>query len=145
MPYHDARRRVDTGDWVSHGHACIDDQCGVTIVDCDRLQRMTGNEHQATTLKISAFLSSETSGDASAGEPLYAENCAMCHGDDGAGDGPAGAVFDMPDLTDAEHSDDYFFEVIAEGSGEMPGFGDAYKVEEIHDVIAYIRTFPQCT
>lgn len=110
--------------------------------DSDRVAQADGD----STSDQSAD-SSEDRGDASSGEPIYDEDCAMCHGDQGAGDGPAGAAFDMPDFTDtdymAEVSDDYLYQVIDEGNDDMPAFGDAYSDDEIDDLVAYIRTFAQ--
>ena len=89
----------------------------------------------------------EEIGDASAGEVDYADDCAMCHGDTGAGDGPAGAAFDLPDFSDGDYmadvSDDHLYQVIDEGNGNMPGFGNSYSEQQIYDVIAYIRTFAE--
>lgn len=39
-----------------------------------------------------AFSSSAHAADAAKGAPIYAQRCAMCHGDKGAGDGPVAAT-----------------------------------------------------
>lgn len=71
-----------------------------------------------------------------AGEVLYAENCAVCHG--GELEGVTG-----PALADAElgHPDSDFVSTITEGKGdEMPAFGDQLSSEEIVSVVDYVRT-----
>lgn len=41
---------------------------------------------------LTAFHSSAYAADAAKGAPIYAQRCAMCHGDKGAGDGPVAAT-----------------------------------------------------
>jgi mono/diheme cytochrome c family protein len=79
------------------------------------------------------------------GEALYQVQCAACHGESGAGDGPeaAGAV---PDLTDAiiavERSPQALFETVSAGAGEaMPAFEETLSEDERWAVVDYVRTF----
>ena len=89
----------------------------------------------------------ELRGDASAGQVHYEDQCASCHGDEGAGDGPAGAAFDMPEIADEdfmkEISDEHLYDVIHDGKGHMPGFGEVFSDDEIYDLIAYVRTLAE--
>jgi cytochrome c5 len=85
-----------------------------------------------------------------AGQRVYEETCAMCHGDTGNGDGPAGEALDpapsnlsrlprMPMMS----SDAYLYWTVAEGGvpieSAMPPFGEALTSEQIWSVILYLR------
>lgn len=80
------------------------------------------------------------------GEELYRNYCAVCHGAEGRGDGPAASSFDPPppDLTDAERmqqlTDERMLEVLSSGSGAMSGFGSMLTGEELDAVAKYTRT-----
>jgi copper transport protein len=84
------------------------------------------------------------------GEAVFAQNCALCHGAGGRGDGPSAASLTRPpaDLTTGHaipHSDDdyaYWIDNGIEGT-DMPAFGQELEDEEIRDVIAYIRSLQQ--
>jgi mono/diheme cytochrome c family protein len=72
------------------------------------------------------------------GAEVFSSRCASCHGSDGGGGiGPrlsGGAVVDAyPDIADE-------IEVVAEGKGQMPSFGDRLTSKEIEQVVEYTRT-----
>jgi cytochrome c oxidase cbb3-type subunit III len=79
--------------------------------------------------------------------------CSKCHGTAGKGDGPqADALGTKPrDFTDCTRmkglSDETLFTAIKEGgeavqlSKEMPAWKDGMDDDEIHDLVAYVRTF----
>ena len=83
----------------------------------------------------------------------YTAYCAKCHGATGRGDGPsAGSLATKPqDYTDCaamqKISDDTMFKVIKGGGaaaglpGDMPSWSDGLSDPEIHDLVAYLRTF----
>lgn len=80
------------------------------------------------------------------GAPLFAANCASCHGAAGRGDGPAAAALQPPpaDLTAihaSAHSDDVYQYWIENGipGSAMPGFAEELSPDQIRDVIAYVR------
>ena len=76
------------------------------------------------------------------GRKYYQINCAVCHGDAGAGDGPV-TRFGMPginiitDMTKAR-SDGYIFGMIRNGRGLMPPYN---RIEEMDrwDIVNYVR------
>ena len=71
---------------------------------------------------------------AALGAPLYAQNCAMCHGP--AGRGSAGAVLaENEKLGDAE----YLATTTVHGFGYMPAFGDRLTDNDIAEIGTYIR------
>lgn len=76
-------------------------------------------------------------GEAADGEATYVSSCAGCHGAGGQGglgpqlaDGAVVAAF--PDEADQ-------VEVVAEGRGGMPGFGDRLSPEQVAAVVAFTR------
>ena len=83
----------------------------------------------------------------------YSDSCVDCHGESGKGDGKKSADLKKKpaDYTNcAEMSkltDDYLFNVIKNGgksvnlSKDMADFGKAYDDDEIHALVAYVRTF----
>ncbi len=85
------------------------------------------------------------------GKKIYDNNCAVCHGPAGKGDGPIAGQFDPapavlanPELTGDKHTVAYDnFQVInvgIAGTG-MVGWADLLSEPEIWDVTYYIRTF----
>ncbi|MGK7390943.1 MAG: c-type cytochrome [Candidatus Cyclobacteriaceae bacterium M2_1C_046] len=82
------------------------------------------------------------------GRNLYLENCAVCHGEVGKGDGEAVASLDVKpaDLTRKElmeQGDGALFWKISTGKSPMVTFQGALKDEEIWHVIHYIKALPE--
>ena len=80
------------------------------------------------------------------GARLYAENCALCHGADGRGDGPAAAGLAVrpADLTAPHlfaHTPGDLFWWVSNGRahGVMPGFAAVMSPAERWDVINFVR------
>ena len=81
-----------------------------------------------------------------AGRAAYTGSCGVCHGAKGDGRGAFGPST-YPDATNLlgepakQKSDAQLFWIIKNGLGftAMPGFGDAYKDEDIWAMVAYIR------
>lgn len=80
------------------------------------------------------------------GRQVFLENCVVCHGETGHGDGPgAGALPIAPADLAAPHTEDHtagdMFWWIGNGmpSGAMPGVGDAIADEDKWALITYIR------
>lgn len=77
-------------------------------------------------------------GDPVAGEQVYAEACAGCHGDDAAGGvGPGG--LEGPDLRGIDDTDAELADKILWGWGAMDPMRDVLGVGEVADVIAWLR------
>ncbi|RKZ61447.1 MAG: hypothetical protein DRQ44_11770 [Gammaproteobacteria bacterium] len=88
------------------------------------------------------------SGNPVMGQQIYDDNCAVCHGTDGRGEGTITKVYDMEpaDHTDASSmnlmSNEKIYSIISDGSKGaklMPGWKNILSEKEIGDVISYIR------
>ncbi len=91
-------------------------------------------------------------GNRAAGLEVHRANCAKCHGPAGKGDGPAGKLLKTKpaDWTDKakmnKMSDSDLFNVIKNGGGAvgksklMPAWAGKLSDDQIHDVIAFIRS-----
>ncbi len=81
-----------------------------------------------------------------AGQGLFGDHCARCHGKTGVGDGPDGDAANLPaDLTDPYraplNSDGTLYYKILNGKGkEMPAFKDDMTKDQIWSVVEYIKT-----
>jgi cytochrome c oxidase cbb3-type subunit III len=110
-----------------------------------------------TTLGVCAIvactLGTARATDLAAAKQNYDTFCVKCHGANGKGDGPAAATLSTKprDYTDcarmAKESDDKLFNVIKNGgkanglSGDMQAWSSGFDDDEIHDLVAYVRTF----
>lgn len=67
-------------------------------------------------------------------DATWANQCALCHGAEGHGDGPQGPMFRAPDLTRADWqasvTDDAIAQTITTGRGRMPKFDLPPEVTE---------------
>ncbi len=91
--------------------------------------------------------------DMAAAKTNYDTFCVKCHGAGGKGDGAAAATLATKprNYTDcaamAKESDDKLFNVIKNGgkanglSGDMQAWNTGFDDNEIHDLVAYVRTF----
>ena len=106
----------------------------------------------ANTLDAPSDQSAVVEADAKAGEAAYQIQCASCHGETGAGDGPvAQALIPQPARHDDGAymnplTDDYLFKVIKFGGASvgktplMAPWGGSLSDQQIRNVIAFIRT-----
>ena len=87
--------------------------------------------------------------DPARGAPLYAQNCAVCHGATGAGDGPAGVGLEPPpaNLQDRARQDRLSLYAIYSTLGQgiegtdMPSFADQLDERQRWDLATYIAGF----
>ena len=90
--------------------------------------------------------------DAAAGQEIYAQYCALCHGPEGKGDGSLSANLDPKprNHTDGAYmnalSDAQLLKVIGSGGAAadlspiMPAWKDILSAQQIQDVVAFVRT-----
>ncbi|MDF5773269.1 cytochrome c/FTR1 family iron permease [Pseudomonas syringae] len=87
--------------------------------------------------------------DPARGAPLYAQHCSVCHGDSGAGDGPAGIGLEPPpsNLRDTARLDRLSLYDLYNATGlgiagtDMPAFADQLDDRQRWDVATYIASF----
>jgi mono/diheme cytochrome c family protein len=83
------------------------------------------------------------------GAAIYAERCAPCHGDGGAGDGPAAAALEPRPRNFREASfwtartDDQLRQIVRDGKPGtmMSPFKDVLSTPEIDAVVGYVHGF----
>ena len=77
------------------------------------------------------------------GADTYKVKCAMCHGDDGTANTPAGKLFKAASFSDptiVKIRDADRIAIVKKGKDKMPPFGDKLTDDQIKAVLAYIRT-----
>jgi mono/diheme cytochrome c family protein len=80
------------------------------------------------------------------GKAIYLARCALCHGPEGKGDGPAAAGLNPKprNHTDASYmktrTDAQLLDVIHNGKGAMPAWGKILNEAEMQAVLKYVRT-----
>jgi mono/diheme cytochrome c family protein len=80
------------------------------------------------------------------GVDTYRTNCAMCHGETGNADTPAGKsfgapAFDSPEIVKKSDADLLVF--IKKGTNKMPSWDGVLTNDQIKHVIVYIRTLQE--
>ena len=81
----------------------------------------------------------------SAASATYRTKCAICHGPDGAGS-EVGKSMKVPDLRSPavqKLPDAQLAQVIADGKGGMPSFKNSLNEEQIHGLVAHLRSLPR--
>lgn len=72
-------------------------------------------------------------------EITWRNQCASCHGIGGKGDGPQGAMFKPPDLTQSKTDDATLLSTIKNGKGRMPKFDVPDDVAQ--GLVARVKSF----
>lgn len=104
--------------------------------------RLTLSLALLTAMPLNALASG---GNAAAGKALYNTQCALCHGNTGKGDGPAGKSlkpsprnFTLGQFKYGS-SDAQIIAFIKKGKAPMPGYA-MLKEQQVKDLLAYIRS-----
>ncbi len=80
------------------------------------------------------------------GAKVYAQRCALCHGPQGKGDGPAAAGLNPKprNHTDGVYmnsrTDEQLLEVIRGGKGAMPAWGKVLSEAEVQAALKHVRS-----
>jgi mono/diheme cytochrome c family protein len=78
-------------------------------------------------------------------EPLFTDNCVLCHGEKGMGDGPGAKTIKIKpaNFTDAKlmaaETDGSLFWKMSNGRGPMPSWKDTLSDKERWELVGYIR------
>jgi cytochrome c oxidase cbb3-type subunit 3 len=75
----------------------------------------------------------------------FRTKCAMCHGPDGAGSA-VGKSMNVPDLRSSvvqNKADAELAQIISNGQGGMPAFKSSLSDDQIHALLAYVRSLHQ--
>jgi mono/diheme cytochrome c family protein len=78
----------------------------------------------------------------SGGADTYKAKCAMCHGQNGLGDTPAGKAMKAPFFKDPaviKVSDAELIAAVTKGKNKMPAYKDKLTDAQIKAVVAYVR------
>jgi copper transport protein len=78
------------------------------------------------------------------GRMLFTQNCTVCHGEDGRGDGPAAKSLSIPPANLYQHipyhADQFFFGVMSKGlAGVMPAFEGQISETDRWNILNYLR------
>ncbi len=98
-----------------------------------------------TLLAAALFLLSAPAFAGPSGASVYRENCASCHGNRGAGDGPSAAKLrpKPADLTRSRLGESGIADVVRNGKNSCPKWGSSLSEEEISAVASYAKSLQQ--
>ena len=92
---------------------------------------------------ITAVAAGSAFAQSGSGKDLYESKCVVCHGSDGSASTALGKSLKAADLRAPEvqkKSSAALAEFIATGKGNMPPFRGTLSDDEIHSVVAHLRT-----
>ena len=97
------------------------------------------------TLSVSSIVRANPCPDAAASTTTFRTKCAMCHGPDGSGSA-VGKSMNVPDLRSPvvqKLPDAQLAQIISDGKGGMPSFKSSLSDDQIHSLVAYVRSLHQ--
>lgn len=80
--------------------------------------------------------------DSTASASTFRAKCAMCHGPDGSGSA-VGKSMNVPDLRSPvvqKLPDAQLAQIISYGKGGMPSFKSSLSEDQVHSLVAYVRS-----
>jgi len=97
------------------------------------------------TLFVVSIVRANPGPDSAASSAMFRTKCAMCHGQDGGGS-EVGKSLNVPDLRSQavqKLPDAQLTQIISDGKGGMPSFKNSLKEDQIHSLVAHIRSLHQ--
>ncbi len=94
------------------------------------------------TLFVVSIVRADPGPDSAASSATFRTKCAMCHGPDGSGSA-VGKSMNVPDLRSPavqKLPDAQLAQVISDGKGGMPPFKNSLSEDQIHALVAHIRS-----
>lgn len=80
--------------------------------------------------------------DSAGSAATFRTKCAMCHGPDGSGSA-VGKSMNVPDLRSPvvqKLPDAQLAQIISDGKGGMPSFKSSLSEDQVHSLVAYVRS-----
>ena len=97
------------------------------------------------TLFVASIVQANPAPDGAASSATFRTKCAMCHGQDGSGS-EVGKNMNVPNLRSPavqKLPDAELAQVISNGKGGMPSFKSSLSEDQIHSLVAHIRSLHQ--
>ena len=97
------------------------------------------------TLFVVSIVWASPGPDSAASSATFRTKCAMCHGQDGGGS-EIGKSMNVPDLRSQavqKLPDAELAQIISNGKGGMPSFKNSLSEDQIHSLVAHIRSLHQ--
>ncbi len=94
------------------------------------------------TLFVGSIARANPGPDSAAGSATFRTKCAMCHGQDGGGS-EVGKSMNVPDLRSPavqKLPDSQLAQIISDGKGGMPPFKNSLSEDQVHSLVAHIRS-----
>jgi cytochrome c6 len=94
------------------------------------------------TLFVVSIVRADTGADSAASIATFRTKCAMCHGPDGSGS-EVGKSMNVPDLRSPavqKVPDAELAQIISDGKGGMPPFKNSLSTDQVHSLVAHIRS-----
>ena len=97
------------------------------------------------TLFVASIVRASPGPDGAASSATFRTKCAMCHGQDGGGS-EIGKSMNVPDLRSQmvqKLPDAELAQIISSSKGGMPSFKNSLREDQIHSLVAHIRSLHQ--
>ena|SRR6266850_2376220 len=94
------------------------------------------------TLFVVSIVRASPGPDSAASSATFRAKCAMCHGQNGSGS-EVGKSMNVPDLRSQavqKLSDAELAQIISDGKGGMPSFKNSLSEDQVHSLVAHIRS-----
>ena len=94
------------------------------------------------TLFVSSIAQANPAPDSAAASATFRTKCAMCHGPDGSGS-EVGKSMNVPDLRSPivqKLPDAQLTQIISDGKGGMPSFKSSLSEDQVHSLVAFVRS-----